>query len=94
MNNRTITPSSNPDDKYAVAIVIECGDVSLLESYPDEELLEKGYNSWKRFAEYRGLTKPVRIMFIDAEKNPSTYRDSKGRCRLTDSELIDKLGIN
>jgi len=69
-------------------------EVSIIESYPTEELLEKGYKIWKQFAEERGLTKPFRVMFVDVNDNLTSYEKSNGRCMLTDLELIGLQSVN
>lgn len=94
MAGRNFKPSINPNDRYAVSLGIENGKTLIIESYPTEELLEKGYKSWIQSAQEIGLTKPARIRFVDANDKLTSYSKSNGKCMLTDSELMEILGVN
>ncbi len=87
-------PLVKDDDGYAVALAIGRKEISILQGYRTEELLEEGYKIWTRFAEERQITKPLRVMFVDADDNPASYSKSRGRCIPTDSELEEKFGVN
>lgn len=94
MTTEISKPLVSSEDRYAIDLAVGRGCVSLVQGYPTEESLENGYKTWVQFAEERRITKPVRVMFVDADDAPTTYSNSKGRCLPTDSELVEKIRLN
>lgn len=68
-------PKVNMEEKFAVAVPVEGGDVCIVQTYKTRTALASAFSKWQKFASTKGLTLPLAIEIVDETMKCKILKD-------------------
>ena len=75
MDTEIFEPEMDENHRYALAVPTEIKVMRLLATYETIDLLRKGYEQWKRYADSKGIRGPYPIEILDESRKSRILTD-------------------